>query len=149
MPTVTVKVEGLKQLDEALGILGKSAGKSVLRRIAVKALKPFDDRWRANAPHLTGNLEESGGIGTKLTRRQARLNRKRDDRASVEVFSGPNDPAAVPEEFGWVDGQAQPFMRPAWDATKDEVLGIVKRDLGSEIQKTAERQARRVARGRS
>ena len=141
----TVRVEGLRSLDQALGQLSKSAGKAVLRRVAKKALIPFDKAWRERAPHLSGELEESGGIGTKLTRRQARMNRKREDKSSVEVFAGPNNPAAVPQEFGTVDQRAQPFARPAWDETKDETLQIVKDELGGEIQRTAERAARRAA----
>ncbi len=141
----TVRVEGLRSLDQALGQLSKSAGKAVLRRVAKKALVPFDKAWRERAPHLSGELEESGGIGTKLTRRQARMNRKREDKSSVEVFAGPNNPAAVPQEFGTVDQRAQPFARPAWDETKDETLQIVKDELGGEIQRTAERAARRAA----
>lgn len=141
----TVKVEGLSGLEAALRELPTAAGKAVLRRAAVKALKPFDEAWRANAPRLTGQLEESGGVGTKLTRRQARLNRKREDKDSVEVFAGPNNPAAVPQEFGTVDQRAQPFMRPAWDATKGEVLANVAEGLGAEIDKTAQRLARKAA----
>lgn len=143
---VTVKIEGLKDLDRALGELPKAAGKAVLRRVARKALEPFDKAWRAKAPHLTGQLEESGGIGTKLTKRQARLNRKRDDKSSIEIFSGPNNPAAVPQEFGTFDQSAQPFMRPAWAETQDETLAIVKTELGTEITKTADRIARKAAR---
>jgi HK97 gp10 family phage protein len=142
----TVKVEGLNGLDAALGELPQAAGKAVLRRIAKKALQPFDQAWREKAPHLTGQLEESGGVGTKLTRRQARINRKRDDKSSIEMFAGPNNPAAVPQEFGTVDQAAQPFVRPAWDATQGETLDIVKNELGGEIQKTAQRLARKAAR---
>lgn len=142
----TVKVEGLKALDAALAELPKAAAKAVLRRTARKALVPFDKAWRQNAPHLTGELEESGGIGTKLTRRQARANRKREDKASVELFAGPNNPAAVPQEFGTVDQAAHPFMRPAWDATQDQTLQIVKDELGAEIDKTAKRLAHKAAR---
>lgn len=143
---ITVSVQGLRELDAALGTLGKAAGKAVLRRVAIMALAPFDSTWRAKAPHLEGHLDASGGIGTKLTRRQARLNRRREDKSSVEIFSGPNDPAAIPEEFGWVDGKAQPYMRPAWDETKDQTFDIVKTELGGEIDKTAQRLARKAAR---
>ncbi len=146
--TVRVKVEGLRDLDRALGQLKPALAKGVLRRVAVKALQPFDKAWREKAPHLTGNLEESGGVGTKLTRRQAQMNRRREDRDTVEVFAGPNDPAAVPEEFGWENGRAQPFVRPAWDETKHDALEIVKHELGPEITRTAERAARRAAGGR-
>lgn len=144
--SIKVKVEGLKELDAALAALGKSMGKAVLRRVGERALEAFDAAWRAKAPKLTGSLAESGGIGTKLTRRQAAMNRRRDDRSSVEIFAGPNDPAAVPQEFGTVDQGAQPFVRPAWDATKGEALEVVKLDLGDEIARTAARLARKARR---
>lgn len=143
---VTIRVEGLKDLDRALGELTKSAGKAVLRRVAKKALEPFDKAWRQKAPKLSGDLAQSGGIGTKLTRRQASLNRKREGKASIEIFAGPNNPAAVPQEFGTVDQRAQPFVRPAWEQTQDQVLTIVVEGLGSEIDKTAKRAAAKAAR---
>lgn len=143
---VKVQVAGLRDLEAALGKLPQATGKAVLRRVAKQALEPFDKAWRQKAPHLTGSLEESGGIGTKLTRRQARLNRKLEGRASIEMHSGPNDPAAVPQEFGTFDQPAQPFMRPAWDATQMKVLDIVKGQLGGEIEKAAARVARKRAR---
>jgi HK97 gp10 family phage protein len=144
--SVTIRVEGLRELEAALSGLPKSTGKAVLRRTAIKALEPFDKAWRAKAPHLTGALEESGGIGTRLTKRQARLNRKREDKASVEVYAGANDPAAVQQEFGNVNDPPQPFMRPAWDETSSEVLAIVELELGGKIEKAAQRLARKAAR---
>jgi HK97 gp10 family phage protein len=144
----TVKVEGLKDLDAALGALPKTTAKATLRRVAIKALQPFDKAWREKAPRLTGHLEESGGVGTKLTTRQARLNRKRDDKSFVEVFAGPNDPAAIPQEFGTVDQPAQPYARPAWDATQADAFAIVKTELAGEIDKSVERLARKAARAR-
>lgn len=143
---VTIKVEGLAQLESALLELPKSTNKAVLRRVAKKALAPFDAAWRAKAPRQTGALEESGGVGTKLTSRQARMNRKRDDKSYIEMYAGPNNPAAVPQEFGTVDQKAQPFARPAWDETQDETLAIVREELGGEIDKAAERLARKAAR---
>ncbi|WP_294189072.1 HK97-gp10 family putative phage morphogenesis protein [uncultured Sphingomonas sp.] len=142
----TIRVEGLRQLDAALKELPKAAGKAVLRRVGIKALEPFDKAWREKAPHLTGELEESGGIGTRLTKRQARLKRKRGGKAYVEVYAGPNNPASVPQEFGTHDQKAQPFARPAWDETSTEALVIVETELGGEIDRTAQRLARRALR---
>lgn len=142
-----VKVEGLRELEEALSALPKSTGKAVLRRVARSALVPFDEAWRANAAahRLTGALEESGGIGTKLTKRQAKLNRFREGKASIEMHAGPNDPAAVPREFGTVDQSASPSVRPAWDRTQDSTLEIVKDQLGTEIANAAARLAKKTA----
>lgn len=143
----TIKIEGLKDLDRALGELPKTTARATLRRVGVKALQPFDKAWRSNAERnrLTGALDSSGGVGTKLTRRQARQQKKTVDKSFVEVFAGPNDPAAVPAEFGTVDQPPRPSMRPAWDATAGQTLQIVGDELGTEIDKSAKRLARKAA----
>lgn len=145
---ITISISGLKDLDRALGELPKTTGKATLRRVGISALQPFDKAWRANAERnrLTGALDSSGGVGTKLTRRQARQQKRVDDKAFVEVYAGPNNPAAVPAEFGTVDQGARPFVRPAWDATAGKTLEIVATELGTEIDKSAKRLARKAAR---
>lgn len=147
MAKTIVKVAGLRQLEAALSQLPKATGKVVLRRIAKQALQPVDKAWRENAlaHRLTGALDESGGVTTKLTKRQARLNRKREGRSAIEMYAGPNNPAAVPGEFGTVDQAARPFLRPAWDAKKGEVLDIVSGELGAAIEAAAKRVAKRLA----
>lgn len=144
----TIKIDGLKDLDRTLGELPKTTARATLRRVGIKALQPFDQAWRANAARhrLTGELEESGGVGTKLTRRQAQQQKKSDEKSFVEVFAGPNSPAAVPREFGTVDQAAVPVVRPAWDATAGQTLQIVADELGTEIDKSAKRLARKAAR---
>lgn len=141
---MTVRVEGLADLDKALGQFKASTAKGVLRRVGRKALEPFDSAWRANAPRLSGELADSGAIGSKLTRSQ----RKAHERQSfVEVFAGPGPhPQAVQQEFGNAQHPAQPFVRPAWEAKKDQVLDGVATGLGDEIEKTASRAAKRAAR---
>lgn len=140
----TVKTEGFAQLEARLVALGPSTAKNVLRRTGRKALAAYDDAWRALAPHLTGNLEDSGGVGSTLTKGQRK---QRERESGVEVFAGPGPhPQAVQQEFGNANNAAQPFARPAWDATKGQVLEVVKTELASEILKAARRQARKAAR---
>jgi HK97 gp10 family phage protein len=149
----TVRVEGLSELDAALGDLaeeyGKAAGKAVLRRVADKALQPMAEAARQMAPDdpaTSGNdLKASITVGGKLTKRQAALARKDQDKATVTRYMGTADPAGVPQEFGTVNHGPQPFMRPAWDAEKDGALKIVADELGPEIEKTAARIAKRRA----
>lgn len=137
------KVEGLSDLDAKLGHLSQSAGKNVLRRVGRQALAPFDAAWRERAPHLTGQLEESGSVGSKLTR-SVRKAVEREN--TVEVFAGPGpNPQASLQEFGTHNHAAQPFVRPSWDATKDEALEIVKTQLEVEIDKAAKRAAKKAA----
>lgn len=149
----TVRVDGLKELDAALGALGaefgKPAAKAVLRRIATKALTPMRDTAIALAPDdpATGgrDLKRSITIGTRLTKRQAREARKDQNKALVTVYMGTSDAAAIPQEFGTVNHGPQPFMRPAFDAHKEEAVNIVAKELGPEIERTATRLAKRRA----
>lgn len=147
-----VYVEGLRELDAALGEFTKATAKGVLRRVGLKALEPVADGMRALAPDdpATGgnDLRSSIGTGTKLSPRQARLNRKLEGKAFVEVYAGAGPvPHAHLQEFGTVNHSPQPFARPAWDSNKGRVLDTVAKDLGAEIDKTARRVAKRKARG--
>lgn len=151
----TIHVDGLKDLDAALGELSKGMARGVLRRVGLKALEPVAATARALAPDdptTSGDdLKSSIGVGTKLSKRQARLARsairKGGDKHFVEVYAGAGpDPSAHNQEFGNVNHGAQPFMRPAWDHNKSKVLDTIKNDLGDEIEKTARRAAKSAAR---
>lgn len=138
------KIEGLKELEKNLMGLKRATAKNVARKVLKEAGEPVAAAARRNTPIEEGHLRESIDVGTKLTRRQAALHRKMAPEA-VEVFVGPNDPAGVQQEFGNERHSAQPFMRPAWDGTKDEALKIITHRLGVEIDKAAERAARKAA----
>jgi len=142
---VTFRIDGLKVLDQALGEFKASTAKNILRRVGRTALEPLDAAWRARAPHLTGALEASGGVGSKLTRSQ----REAQERESfVEVFAGPGpNPQAIQQEFGNATQPPQPYFRPAWEETRDQVLEGVVQGLGEEILKTARRVGRRSGGG--
>lgn len=142
---VSVRMEGLRELDAALGELPKATGKATLRRVLKKAAEPLRAKAEQLAPKLSGALALSVAIGTKLTRRQARM-AKKAPKSTVEMYVGPNNAAAVPQEFGTHDQRAQPFMRPAWDAEQDGVLVSIGEQLGPEIEKSAARLAKRRAR---
>lgn len=138
------EVQGLKQFAAALQDMKAATAKGVMRRVLLKAGKPIAEAGQANAPvGPTGNLAASYGVGTKLTRRQSKLNRRE---SAVEVYVGPNDPAAIQTEFGNEHQAAQPHLRPAFDANVETSLDIIKTELAVEIDKTAKRAARRAAR---
>ncbi|WP_457812908.1 HK97-gp10 family putative phage morphogenesis protein [Sinorhizobium meliloti] len=153
MARVRVSIEGLKQLDQALAELPKATGKAVLRRTLIKAGEPLADDMRAKSPddpQTGGNdLRSSIGVGTKLSKRQAKLHRKafKNDKASAEVFVGAGPvPHAHLQEFGTSRHGPQPFARPAWDAAKNQVLDTIKDELAVQITKAAQRLARKAAR---
>jgi hypothetical protein len=146
------RVEGLRELDRALAELPKSTAKAVLRRTLLKAGEPLADEMRSLAPDdaSTGgnDLKSSIAVGTKLSRRQAKLHRRefKNDKAFAEVFVGPGpDPAAWNQEFGNINHGPQSFARPAWDGKQREVLDIIKTETWNEIEKAAQRLARKAA----
>jgi hypothetical protein len=141
------EIEGLKELDQALVAFADEWGpkkvKPLLTRVLKKEGQPIADAGEALAPKLTGGLATSYTVGTKLSRRQKKLNKKESD---VEVYIGPTPHAkSVQTEFGNAHQSPHPHLRPAWDGNVMKVLGGIKDRLGEEIEKTRARLARRAA----
>ncbi|NSX92654.1 HK97-gp10 family putative phage morphogenesis protein [Agrobacterium tumefaciens] len=143
MARVTVKISGLKELDRALGELPKSVAKATLRRVLKEAAEPMARKARQLAPKRNYHLMESIDVSTRLNRRQSALHRKDSSPAFQEMFVGTNNPAGVQQEFGNERHGAQPFMRPAWDAEKEPTLDRIAVSLWGEIEKSANRLARK------
>jgi len=143
------RIEGLKELDKALGELPRATGKNVLRRVARKALEPIIEDAKGKVHVFSGALKRSLAVSTKLSKAQKAVHRDMfaDQRSSIEMFAGASNlPWAHMEEFGFKERGPHPFLRPAWDAGKMPALNSVKRDLAAEIQKAARRVARKKAR---
>jgi len=155
----TVKVDGLRELEAAMADLGKALSRGVMRRVADKALKPIADDAKARVQASTqnhGDLADSIGVSGRLSKRQARSAR-REGKSFVERYAGAGAlQQATTLEFGTgerfhADGKsvgqsdAEPFMRPAWDAHKASIPSEIGRDLWIEIEKTAKRKAKRAA----
>lgn len=151
---VTVHIAGLREVDAALGELGKATGRNVMRRVAVKRLEPMADvarRLAPDDPNTGGNdLKRSIAVSTRLGKRQGKLNRK--SKSEAEAHMGPAGPGGsvppqgVQQEFGNKNHGPQSFMRPAWDGGKDKLLDGIKDDFWEEISKAAARQARKAVR---
>lgn len=141
---VKVRVLGLSQLEQGLSELPRATGKNVLRRVLRQRGEPIAERARNLAPVDEGDLKDSIGVSTKLSRSQRRKRRKK---AAVEMFVGPGGhPQAITQEFGTFFHPPQPFMRPAWAAEKGSILEDLSSDLWTEIDKAAQRIARKQAR---
>lgn len=149
-----VKVDGLREIDAAIGDLGKATGRNVLRRVAVARLEPMAEEARRLAPddpNTGGNdLRSSIAVSTRLGKRQGRINRR--GKSEAEAHMGPAGPGGnvppqgIQQEFGNVNHGPQPFMRPTWDGGKDALLEGIGSDLWAEIEKAAARQAKKAAR---
>lgn len=146
---VTVKTEGLAELEQELDRLSKAAGKGVLRRSLKKAAEPMAALANSYAPvGETGEYSQSFVYSTKLNKRQSGLHRKmfRNDRAAVEGFVGTNDPAGVQQEFGNIHHGPQPALRPAWDQDQRAMLDRLSDNLWTELEKSIKRAERKAAR---
>lgn len=161
-----VRVEGLRELDRALGELPKATARNVLLRALGKAAEPMHSHAKSLAPvrdddrdvyfgpdgarklRRPGTTKHLVQAGTRLTPRQ-RSQARKEGKAFAEYYVGTRDRAARFPEFGTAEMPAQPFLRPAWDANKQRALDIFRTELGGEISKAANRLARRAARARA
>lgn len=144
MATQRFRVEGLRDLEEALAEFPKATGKAVLRRALMKAGQPIADSAAARAPRLRGKLQMSIGTGTKLSRRQKS---QHQPQSTVEIFVGAGALVqAITQEFGTRNHPPKAFMRPAWDENRMAALNSIKDELADEIMKTARRRAQKAAR---
>lgn len=165
---VRVKVEGLKELDAALGELSKGAARGTLRRALIKAAEPMRAAAVRNAPEDKGDLKRSiivtskidnkagkaeyaavmRGGGSKSQASQALRDARRAKgigESFAEVFMGPaksgkkNAIKAMVQEFGSKHQPGQPYMRPAFDAEAQNVVNGIKGELSAEIEKSVKR----------
>lgn len=161
----TVRFEGGKELEKALGELGTQfRRKKAARDALLEGAEPIHAAAQAKAPVRSGGAEKRfkvgqgesrvrrrGAlrmhvtIGTRLNRSQARQNA---DKMPVEVYVGTRDRAGRLREFGTKNSAAEPFIRPAWDAMKARALEIIKAALWRQISRQATLQARAIKRGR-
>lgn len=158
-----IKVEGLKQLDQALGALRtKALAKGVVRRALLEAATPMHRMAQDMAPgrknptsvikfgpkgarqiRQPGTTKALVQLSDKLTKRQAAKQRKSGKDFS-EVYVGTRDAVAHFEEFGSANQAAQPFMRPAYEAEKVPTIERFTDALATELEKTAAREAKRA-----
>ena len=148
MARQTVKIDGLKGLERALSELPRATGKNVLRRVLKARGQPIADAAAGAATRRSGALAESFAVSTQLSPRQKGQHRKMfaNDKAAVEMFVGAGPlPQAHLEEFGSVNNDPQPMLRPAWDEGQAALLEGISDDLWKEIDKAASRLAKKLA----
>jgi len=171
MAKKTFRVEGLRELDDALSELPKATGKNVLKRALIKAAEPIASTARSLAPigptgklhiniiasakfkNTTGNAEYhaamSAGFGRDIAAEALRSARRAagGGESFAEIAVGPTNQVfyGMFQEFGTVHHGPKPFMRPAWDSHKMDVFNSIKNDLAEEIEKARARIARKAA----
>ena len=167
---VTVKTQGLRELEKALMELPRATARKVAQRALLKAAQPVVDRAKALVPVRTGNLRKSikakvrsnnaagkaayaaamkAGAGKEAAvgaLRGAQRAAGGQNVTTVDVGPG-QQPHAHMIEFGTQRRGPQPYLRPSWDENKQKVLDSIGETLGDEIMKTAQRAARKALKG--
>lgn len=153
--SMKLKIEGSGDIERALAELPRGTAKGLMRRAMKKALQPVAEAADASpfAIAVTSKLVAS-------QRRDAGTDRGPN---LITLYVGPvqSDGSHAPHahlyEFGtgprfhaetgkYVGVQlADPFLRPAWDANRDSMLAILRREIWIEIEKTLARAARKAA----
>ena len=141
-----VTFTGGKELDAALNQFTPTKRRAIGRVALDNAGEITAKAARALVPVDTGGLRESIDVSGTLSRRQKSEHTKT---AEQERFIGPDSrPQGHLREFGSDGNPPQPFMRPAWDQTKEKVLDRIGDELWVGIEKAAQQAAKRAARGK-
>lgn len=162
----SMRLEGAKELAQALREMPKHIAKNVLKKALNKIAEPIAADARSRAPLGLRKGKKGGGAGgfnhlkfkigvsPTLSRRQRKSLPK--DVAAVYVGASPARHAVL-VEFGTgprhrnsfdAPGEtgvmpAKPFMRPAWEANKNAAMAMLEKILRTEIEAAAKRLAKR------
>ena len=123
---MTVEIEGLKGVEDALSQAGPKLAKRALRKALVAGAEQFEAAAKKNAPVLAketarrqpGELRDAIDMNVKLSGTQESGVARVGIRRGKE--KGTDSPAVWGSfvEFGSIHGAAQPFMRPAFEQAK-------------------------------
>lgn len=152
----TIKISGLKELDAKLARMDRKLGFKALRSALNEAAKPMFLRAKQNAQATGIKGFDAGATAAAMGRFS-----KKDGPKRLILFIGPKNKAKKAlnlwnqkhgtdirrlqhfhlVEFGSVKGPAQPFMRPAFEATKVQVAKSFGKILAQKIEMLAGRAA--------
>lgn len=167
MATIANAVKGLDELKRKLSELGPKAERKVLRAAWRKGANTYRDEARALAPVESGQLKKK--IVT-YNARGKRGEIKFKVIASARAEPSPKSPQGYPysaavelghgfpgtrqrlhgtsraeflrqTEFGTSQVPPHPFMRPAWENTKDRIVDKFAEEAGKGIEKVASENA--------
>jgi len=130
--TITFNIEGAKEMERVLDLLGPQIARSLGQAAARAGAKIIVEEAKRLVPVQTGDLKESIVI-------KALPNRARgEDQAGVLIgFEKPTSRIAHLVEFGTSNSAAQPFMRPAMDGKAPDALDAMGKSMAAGIKREA------------
>jgi len=150
----SVKLEGFSEFEDQLFqiqtlFLADTTARQTLVKAVKTAMQPVYDRVATTAPY---NEKSAGPIHMRdTTKIESRIPNSRDKQsayvnetdAAIAVVSVKKSAVSLANEFGTSKMAAQPFLRPALDSNMDNVLTILKSELGRIIPEYAAKAAKR------
>lgn len=145
-----LRLTGFKEMDQVLRRLPTATSKRVADRAMKQALAPVAAAANGMSPKGMPPVI----VEKKLNKNQAKQFRGTEGETVRVMFVGSPSSRAHLEEFGTGPRfhksgkyvgimRARPFMRPAWDATRQQVLDRLRVDLAREIEKAVGRLAKK------
>lgn len=120
------EIRGLEDFRRRLEAMNKKLRNKTIRDALRSGAKTMARAVAARAPVATGKLKKSVKV---------RAGKRKRDTISMQVVitGGHPTPMVAAAEYGTRDAPAQPFIRPGFEATKDEVaasaLGQIKQGI--------------------
>ena len=169
-----LKASGFGELEKALGEL---ANKAAMRRVGVRALQkaaePIRDEAKRLAPddpetgtgkylveaikigRAAGKAQQAGNSGSTVSTfigidgsvKPARASKKRFTKKGTGKPGGGVASYSIFQEMGTTTRAAQPYLRPAFEAKKEEAVTRLAEALREDIVATKARAARKAAKG--
>ena len=150
--SASLKVIGFKEMDALLQAIPRQlAGQGVASGMR-RALQPVAAAARSYAP---GSLSERIRIAPTIKAGQQAQSLEKPGKGKRVMYVGATAPHAHLVEFGTGPRYQKsgkyvgimtpdPFLRPAWDANKDEVLANLAKAIRDEIEKALRRRTARA-----
>lgn len=133
---VTVKIEGLKEIEDALAAAGPKLARGAVRKALKAGGAVFLKRAKALAPVLTEATPQRkpGELRNAIAEVDRMDARKQQGRARIGLKytkKGPQDPGVYGlfVEFGTKKMPAKPYMRPAYDEARKEAESVFTAEL--------------------
>lgn len=154
MARTVVKVDGLRELGEAMSALGKevaqkiaasmtSAAAGVIRKDAIARAPEHDE------PHtVDGVLVQPGNLKKNIVRKKVSKSKTRLTSEHLVTVRGKRKDGYAArygrlQEFGTVHHAPQPFLRPAFDSNRMKAVDAMKKTAGRRIEAAAKKAAKK------
>lgn len=142
------KMSGAKAMANAMNRTAPALNRPI-NAASRKALQPMLRQSKANTPHKSVKkalvIRRDPNSRSDILTHVVGGNPKNPDYRLLHLLEFGTAPHMIK---GWMHpgSRKQPFLRPAFEATKDQVIEVLGKEIGPELEKQAARMAKKKAR---